>query len=222
MNNKQPPLLAPMYNSRHRNIKKYIINIELQGTSYQVSRKLSVPSNTFVGYLGEILIHAMGWSGNHIIRIEKDNIQYITPADIKRRVLPEMKWVNSFDTTVRDLLKRPSDQFFIYYEVAGWEHIITLERIETYDSFEYPVIDLLSGEGCCPPDDCGGPLGFYLMQEDRHDRNSPNYIRFKDRLSRCGLKRFNEKQFNLRELKFRVQDYQRLMAYIIEGEYMPY
>ena len=113
MRNKQHPTIAPMFNSRHRNIKKYIINIELQGTSYQVSRKLSVPSNTFVGYLGEILILAMGWSGNHIIRIEKDNIQYITPADIKRRVLPEMKSVNSLDTTVRDLLKRPSDQFFI-------------------------------------------------------------------------------------------------------------
>ena len=65
MNNKQQPLLAPMYNSRHRNIKKYIINIELQGTSYQVSRKLSVPSNTFVGYLGEILIHAMGCGVGH-------------------------------------------------------------------------------------------------------------------------------------------------------------
>lgn len=126
MNNKQQPLLAPMYNSRHRNIKKYIINIELQGTSYQVSRKLSVPSNIFVGHLGEILILAMGWSGNHIMRIEKDNIQYLTPADIRRGQLPEIKWLNSFDTTVRDLLKEPSDKFFIYYEVAGWEHIITL------------------------------------------------------------------------------------------------
>lgn len=52
--------VSPLYDASAKKVDEYILMVELQDVPYKVCREVSVPSNLYVGYLGEVLVIAMG------------------------------------------------------------------------------------------------------------------------------------------------------------------
>lgn len=61
----------------------------------------------------------------------------------------------------------------------GWEHAVVVEGIGSPDtSIEYPVC--LAGRRACPPEDCGGPLGYEDLLAALADPGHPDHEDFKE------------------------------------------
>lgn len=75
-----------LYDSSVKKVDEYILMVELQGVPYKVYREVSVPSNLYVGYFGEILVIAMGWGNYHMHEISKDGFYYMRPYNIGIRI----------------------------------------------------------------------------------------------------------------------------------------
>ena len=52
--------VSPLYDSSVKKVDEYILMVELQDVPYKVCREVSVPSNLYIGYLGEVLVIADG------------------------------------------------------------------------------------------------------------------------------------------------------------------
>ena len=49
----------------------------------------------------------------------------------------------------------------------SWEHDVWVKGIREYDEGEKPSITFVTGEGECPPEDCGGVYGYAELLELR-------------------------------------------------------
>ena len=76
---------------------------------------------------------------------------------------------------LRELLPRIGSKAFYTYDFGDfWEHEISLEKLRKFDPGRiYPVC--LAGEMACPPEDCGGLAGYYVMlqaiRDPRHEQH---------------------------------------------------
>ena len=62
---------------------------------------------------------------------------------------------------------------FEYEYGDGWEHTVTLSKIEDYAEGEKPVVRLIDGKCACPPEDCGGIYGYNELCESlKHPRSA--------------------------------------------------
>jgi hypothetical protein len=43
-----------------------------------------------------------------------------------------------------------------------------------------PIPKLIAGKGTCPPEDCGGPMGYERLKEVLADKNHPEYQDIKE------------------------------------------
>ncbi len=155
-------------------IKKYTLRIKLRNISPSIWRKIVVPSSIKLTSLADIIVDAMGWWDEHLHQFRtKDNTYYATKYLDKE----EMEWTNSRwggDYSIAHLLKEEKDRVVFEYDFGdGWEHEVTLNKIEDFGDEEEPYVKLLSGKRACPPEDCGGVPGYYeLCEAMKHPRSA--------------------------------------------------
>jgi hypothetical protein len=120
-----------------------------------VWRRIVVRSDTTLAELAAILEPAMGWLGGHLHVFDVDGIWYGMPdPDAPSDELDE----NGY--RLGDVLTTIGARMRWDYDFGdGWEHDVVVEGIGPPDtSIEYPVC--LAGRRACPPENCGGPLGY--------------------------------------------------------------
>lgn len=91
---------------------------------------------------------------------------------------------------------------YIYNFGDDWTHQITLENVMV-DSILNP--ELLAGKGACPPEDCGGPWGYYNLLDALSEKKHPDRKEMREWL---GLKRgqdWDPSFFDLEERKIEVR-----------------
>ena len=76
-----------------------------------------------------------------------------------------MKVRNSFRATVSQLLKKVGDECSLTYDMGdSWHHTVRLVEIRRYEDKDIRFgdigVEVLSGEGTCPPEDSGGVSGY--------------------------------------------------------------
>ena len=64
---------------------------------------------------------------------------------------------------------------YIYDFGDCWQHTILLEKVIPKVSC---VPELIGGKGACPPEDCGGVMGYKNMLEILADKNHPEYYEY--------------------------------------------
>ena len=121
--------------------------------------------------LHDIIQTVMGWENDHRFSFEV-NGQNIGIAFADHEI---NFYKDSEKTQLWDLLKKESMRFFYTYDFGdNWEHTIVIEKILKKDSTkEYPVC--IQGECACPPEDCGGVVGYEDLLEIQKDKNHPQY-----------------------------------------------
>ncbi len=102
---------------------------------------------------------AMGWLDCHLWNFEMDGHKYgmHLPDDPDWNERLE----NAKNVTLATLLHAGKKRFQYVYDMGdSWEHTIVVERVTApLPKVNYP--QFLGGERRCPPEDCGGPLGYY-------------------------------------------------------------
>ena len=221
-------LVTPLMDTS-KQAREYIVEISLNDAPVPVARRLSVPSNLYVGHFVYVLVYAMGWDGYHLTELTQGDALWRSTkekamdaeSDLDyEECYPGMKVRNSFRATVSQLLKKVGDECSLTYDLGdSWHHTVRLVEIRRYEDKEIRFsnigVELLSGEGACPPDDCGGVSGYEDILRIIKDPEDCNHEHFRSLLGEG----FDPASFDFRAIRRRLYDYEQTIGEVLHGFY---
>jgi hypothetical protein len=135
-----------------------------------VWRRLVVPSALPLSLVHHIVQIAMGWQEAHLHEWEVGDVTY-GPAD-------EEDWGDGLANEAAALLGdvAPVDTSLMYrYDFGdGWEHLVVVEAVDPSD-LAVPPLRCLGGARACPPEDCGGAIGYEHLLDALADPADPEH-----------------------------------------------
>lgn len=141
----------------------YALHIELSPNEIQppVWRRLEVDGRISLGKLHHFIQAAFGWSDSHLHQYKLRGRIYTLPStDDELEANDERKaFLNRLLATGDTLLYR--------YDLGdNWEHLITVEKVtDDLENDPKGAALVLDGARACPPEDVGGPAGYYDFLE---------------------------------------------------------
>jgi hypothetical protein len=146
----------------------YQIKVTLMQVRPAVWRSVRVPGTITLSQLHRILQIAMGWEDSHLHRFVIDRRRTGTKhGQLDSQILNDE--TIQLRNTVALLKFR-----LLYYEYDfgdDWVHELHVERAFPQAKATQSV-SCTAGERCCPPEDCGGPIGYQellkVLQDPRH------------------------------------------------------
>lgn len=171
----------------------YQLKISLNHIKPEIWRRILVPSDMMLPDLHKVIQTAMGWSNSHLHQFIKNRHFYNNPDYDDWNDANETDYRN---VRISDLLKKTKQNMLYEYDFGdGWEHNIVLEKILSPDpNATYPVC--IGGARNCPPEDCGGPLGYINMLEAVNDPGHDEHEIYQEWL----LEDFDPENFNKDEV----------------------
>jgi len=108
----------------------------------------------------------MGWDNFHLFRFTMGGMAF-GPS--------EEETAPSDSPPLRALLRRVVAKAIYEYDFGdGWRHEIVVEKTVSREAGKvYPVC--ITGKGCCPPEDCGGPYGYFNLLRAVSDPAHPEH-----------------------------------------------
>lgn len=178
---------------------QYQLRIELKHVRPAIWRRILVPENVTLAKLHPILLWAMGWQGGHLHEYEIARLRYGIPPDddwpASEPVHDERRFrLNQF---VESGLRRFK---YIYDFGDRWEHSVAVEDVHSRTSAT-PLVVCLAGENACPPEDVGGPPGYFEFLAALRD---PAHAEHANMLDWIGGGSFDPTAFDLSELNARL------------------
>ena len=135
----------------------YEVKVVLREIEPPIWRILQVPSRTSLLGFHQILQQAMGWTNSHLHLFDVDGKRYGEPGtDWDIEVLDSRKM------TLEKIFSEGTTSFVYEYDLGdSWRHEITL--LGTVEGQNKEKSGCTAGARACPPEDCGGPMGYYEL-----------------------------------------------------------
>ena len=161
--------------------REFHIRIKLNNAPVPIWRELVVPSNITLEMLAYVILDAMGWQHEHLYQfIGKHDVYYINSHEMKEQAdsfmgfMSPVQYKNSEKTTLEMVLQPKGDRMKFEYDYGdSWVHDLWVKGSRDYAPGEEPVIKLLKAAGECPPEDCGGVLGYAdLLETNKKKRKT--------------------------------------------------
>ena len=142
------------------------LRIEIKYIEPLIWRRVAVRTSMNVVALHKVIQAAMGWLDYHLWEFVVDDRKYGMPDPDR----PHVK--NGATTQLAAILTSGMTEFDYVYDFGdNWEHRIVVEQTAEAETGEkYPRF--LGGERRCPPEDCGGPPGYFDFIENTIRKNS--------------------------------------------------
>jgi hypothetical protein len=139
----------------------------------------------------------MGWEDDHLHVFSTGGQQYGSPD-------PELGHANEASVHLLDLLSALGDKLRYTYDFGdSWEHDIVLEEVSPGPAERvYP--SCLTGQGACPPEDCGGVWAYDRLKDILADPRDEEHEDMLDWLGLESAEDFNPKAFSVDEVNVRL------------------
>lgn len=174
----------------------YQFKITLEDISPPIWRRIQVPETYSFWDLHVAIQDAMGWWDSHLHAFRfKGQPEIGIPVG----EFPEQGEVLAgWQIQIDEYFRRVGDSVRYEYDFGdGWNHEVLLEGILLKEKGKrYPRC--IDGERACPPEDCGGPLGYYELLEIISD---PHHEEHEETMVWLGGK-YNPERFNPKNVKF--------------------
>jgi hypothetical protein len=143
-----------------------LLRVEIKHIEPLIWRRVVVRTLMNLMALHKVMQANMGWLDYHLWEFVVDDRKYGIPDPDR----PHVK--NGATTKLAPILASGVTEFDYVYDFGGyWEHRIVVEQIDKAEaSAKYPRF--LGGERRCPPEDCGGPPGYFDFIENIARKNS--------------------------------------------------
>jgi hypothetical protein len=159
--------------------------VTLRDIEPAIWRRVRVPADASLAVLHEVLQVAFGWTDSHLHDFLIGGIRF-GMVDVD----DEMLSVDECAAPVGAVSCTSSTFIYRYDFGDGWEHEIRAERmIEGGDE----TIVCTGGARACPPEDCGGPIGYARLLEVLAHPKDEEYAEMKRWVGR----RFDQERFNV-------------------------
>lgn len=143
-----------------RSALQYQLRIELQHIEPLIWRRVLGPADVTLAKLHLILQGAMGWHGGHLHEYEIARRRYGVPDEDWPSTKPV---IDERQVRLQALVEEGSRRFTYLYDFGDhWEHSVTVES-SVAPSSDDARIRCIGGENACPPEDAGGPPGYFEL-----------------------------------------------------------
>ena len=135
-------------------MRAYTLRIELEEIKPAIWRRVVVPGNLTLARLHLVIQDAMGWQNYHLHLFEIGERQLGPVGDeaFGSDVVDEKRF------TLEKMLEGKDRFRYIYDMGDDWGHAVVVEEVAAADRTIGPTC--VAGARACPPEDCGGPLGY--------------------------------------------------------------
>ena len=142
------------------------LRIELKYIKPLIWRRVAVRTSMDLNGLHKVIQAAVGWLDYHLWEFVVEERKYGIPDPDR----PNVK--NGATTKLATILASGVTECDYVYDFGDyWEHRIVAEQTgQAETGTKYPRF--LGGERRCPPEDCGGPPGYFDFIENIAHRNS--------------------------------------------------
>jgi Plasmid pRiA4b ORF-3-like protein len=153
----------------------YQLKVTLRDIDPPIWRRLLVPGDTTLGDLHWILQLSMGWTHSHLHLFEIDDARYSDPSFDLDEAPDEFR--DEFRARLDRVVDGEGARFLYEYDFGdSWRHEIEIEKVLPATEGEtYPK--LVAGARACPPEDCGGVVGYANFLEEISDEDHPEHER---------------------------------------------
>ncbi len=167
-----PKKVAPSKTPLPRQV--FRIRVELKDSYPPIWRRLDVPADATLGWLHAVLQVAVGWSDEHVHQFVHGTRTFSDPEfgleDSEGCLAEDERKVR-----IGELLVKRGQSLLYEYDLGdSWIHSIKLEKISDAEPGA-PMAVCVEGEGACPPEDCGGVVGYEILVSILKDRKHPEY-----------------------------------------------
>jgi Plasmid pRiA4b ORF-3-like protein len=152
------------------------LKISLDDVEPAVIRRIEVPIGIRLDRLHAVLQAAIGWTNSHLWEFRAGDVGWGIP-DPRWSDGPQDASKATLATVLEDTGAKRLTYLYDYGD--GWEHTIKIERIgQALPGELYPR--LLDATGRCPPEDIGGPPGYFEFLEAIADPRHERHTEFKE------------------------------------------
>ena len=136
----------------------YQLKITLLNCKPPIWRRIVVRADMKLDRLHRVIQTVMGWTDSHLHQFVMGSVYYSQP-DMEWDA-QDSKMLNEKRHTVSDLASTVKARFAYEYDFGdNWEHEVLLEKtLPPKADFKHPIC--LDGANACPPEDCGGSIGY--------------------------------------------------------------
>ncbi len=133
----------------------YHLKIHLSGISPMIYRRFTIPGDTHIAQLHHLIQIVMGWYNDHLHNF------HIWGVDFGISYYGQPGFRNDpCKVLIGDFGFKAGDQFTYIYDYGDyWLHEIRVEKVENA-SQEGILPKCIEGKRGCPPEDCGGAIGY--------------------------------------------------------------
>ncbi len=133
--------------------------IELEHTEPRVWRRVLVEDSITMYELHEIIQVVMGWMHSHLFLFQSKDLVITEPSPDGD--WPREEFEDARKTRVASVFVSPGDSIGYEYDFGdSWRHVVRFEREFVQKEHLFKIPRCIGGANACPPEDCGGPLGF--------------------------------------------------------------
>lgn len=164
-------------------MKAYQLKITLKDIKPPIWRRFIVPAGLSFSQLTLVIHKVMGWSGYHLseytfknlcIKLTEENEDYFPLS------YGDMYFANlcSADFLIDEMFERVKSFTYTYDFGDNWSHQVQIENV--IEDYEYAFPMVLKYKGEIPPEDCGGPDGYYNLLDILSNPDGPEYETMKE------------------------------------------
>jgi hypothetical protein len=178
------------------------IRIELRRISPRIWRRVLVPADCTLGRLHAVIQAAMGWSDDHLHEFVVDGTTY----GGSNPDFPDENdgGLDEESVTLAGLGLRTGRRLYYEYDFGdSWEHVITVQRLIAPAPKGWKGVPrCIAGARACPPEDCGGFMGYSHVLEIL--ATSDRELDEDDRTFKEWLGTFDPERFDLESVNRRL------------------
>jgi len=152
------------------------LKITLVDTQPAIIRRLIVSSETTFFELHHIIQIAMGWQNMHLFEFSVNDYVIGIPSEaFEGEALRDETIIDADSITVGEALTDVNDTAMYIYDFGdNWMHEIVVENINS-NATDFAGPACLDGNLSCPPENCGGAIGFERLFDIIKDVQHPEH-----------------------------------------------
>ena len=169
----------------------------------EIWRRIRVTQSIRLDTLHQVIQAVMGWQDYHLHQFMLEDVYYGIPPEDPPKIGPPTK--DEREASLRDIIDGERDRFTYRYDFGDcWDHCLELERMSAPQEAEsHPVC--IGGARACPPEDCGGTMGYDRLLESLKDPQHPEH----DRMTEWVGGSFDPEAFNVEEVNRRLEAFRQ-------------
>lgn len=148
--------------------------IQLKGVSKPpVWRRILIPATFDFERFHFVIQAAFGWENYHLYLFSTSGYGSESYIGVPNDEWFEEDLLDSREVKLSEVFYHEKQKYTYIYDLGDdWVHQIVLEKLIDENRIR---AELVAGRGACPPEDCGGAIGYNRMLDIMEDPDHPEY-----------------------------------------------